>query len=131
MGIPTCPRPFLASSQHSSTGFLADPQILTRQPGNASPATNSGRQSNINPAPRQHIWHTLSHINPAPRQHTRRTLSHSHINPAQWQHFPAHAQTLTQHGTHFPRIPGTAPAPFLTQHGNNTYYTTKKGLKYE
>jgi len=82
-------------------------------------------------APQQHIRHTLSHINPAPRQHTRRILSHSHIDPAQWQHFPAHTQTLTQHGNHFPRIPGTAPAPFLTQHGNDTYYTAKKGLKYE
>ena len=137
LGSPTVPGNLPAHFNRLSGRHRA----LTRHPGNtprqtlrfqpSNAATYSGRASNINPAPRQRIWHTLSHMNPAPWQHTRHTLSHSHINPAQWQHFPAHAQTLTRHGTHFPQIPGTTPAPFLTQHGNNTYYTTKMGLKCE
>jgi len=45
--------------------------------------------------------------------------------PAPWQHFRAQTQTLTQHGSDFPRIPGNAPAVILS----TWQQTTKNGLK--
>jgi hypothetical protein len=102
----------------------ANPQTVTRLPGNTSQHTL--RQW---PGPPATYPGTPSNLNPAPQQCTRRTLSHSHTNPALWQDFPAHTQTLTQNGTHFPRIPGMALAVFPIQHGNKPYLHYKNGNK--
>jgi len=109
-------------------------QALTRHLGNTSRQT---RQRN--PADRQTlIWHsgntfgTLSatltqhHGNAPGAQSATATLTRHSGKTS--RHI---LRTITQNGTHFPRVPGMAPAVFFTQHGNNTYYTTKKGLKWE
>jgi hypothetical protein len=110
LGIPTCPQPFLASSQRNSTGFPADPEALARHAGNTSrqtlrhtlgtPAAHSGTHSGITPAPRQHFPAHAQTLSRHPGNTSRHMIRHYCDTPAPWhirQHFPAHAQTPFRH----------------------------------